>query len=100
MWRREKYDFRATRCYGLDRKRPARRISPAAKLRKNLRQAANVRIAFAQKESWLFDLWVPKKKPGELESRVARYSDNGDPCRDRSSEQFLHAFLNGTASAA
>ena len=76
---RKKYDFRAARGDRLDRKRPARRVSPAAKLRKKLRQATHVCIALAQKESWLFDVWVPQEKPGQLESRVARYSDDGDP---------------------
>ena len=43
---------------------------------------------------------MPQKKPGQLESRVARCSDDGDPSPGRSSEHFLHPFLDGRARRA
>jgi hypothetical protein len=36
-------------------------------------------MAVAEKKCGVRDMWVPKKEPGQLESRVAGCSDNGDP---------------------
>jgi hypothetical protein len=79
MRRRKEYDFRATFGDSFDRERTAGRLAPAAKLWKQLREASDIRISLAKIEYRPFDMWVPQQEPGQLESRIARGSDDGDP---------------------
>ena len=77
----KKRNVRAARGDGLDRKRMAGGVAPASKLREKIGEAMDVRVGIAKIERRFFDVRVPQQEPGQLVSRVARYSDDGDPCR-------------------
>src|ERR1700693_806984 len=77
--RRKKGDLRAAAGDGFHGKGFAGGFAPSAQLRVQLREAADARVAFAEIENRFFDFWVPKKEAGQLKSRIARCSDDGDP---------------------
>src|SRR6202050_2617543 len=77
--RRKKDHLGAARGDGFQGKRFAGGFAPSAQLWIQLREAADFGMAFAEIKDWLFDFWVPKEEAGQLESCVARCSDDGDP---------------------